>query len=208
MKFDKILTNTAKYYDERLVLHGATARGVDWNSQESQFKRFEQLLKVCDGDQNFSINDYGCGYGGLIDYIARSGYRFKYYYGFDISNQMINKAKEIYRDFSNLNFFSEKASLSLSEYTVASGIFNVKLEVSDEEWKQYILNTLQVISNLSVKGFSFNALTQYSDPERMISKLYYADPCYFFDYCKKNFSRNVSLFHDYDLYEFTLVVRK
>jgi hypothetical protein len=38
--------------------------------------------------------------------------------------------------------------------------------------------------------------------------LYYADPCYLFDTCKKRFSRNVALLHDYEAYDFTIIVRK
>ena len=38
--------------------------------------------------------------------------------------------------------------------------------------------------------------------------LYYADPCFLFDYCQRRYSRWVAVLHDYGLYEFTIVVRK
>jgi hypothetical protein len=38
--------------------------------------------------------------------------------------------------------------------------------------------------------------------------LYYADPCDLFDLCKRRFSPQVTLLHDYGLYEFTILVRK
>jgi len=38
--------------------------------------------------------------------------------------------------------------------------------------------------------------------------LYYGDPCFYFDLCKRSYSRQVALMHDYGLYEFTLLVRK
>jgi hypothetical protein len=38
--------------------------------------------------------------------------------------------------------------------------------------------------------------------------LYYADPCFFFDYCQRRYLRRVAVLHDYGLYEFTVVVRK
>ncbi|MNE88029.1 hypothetical protein D3C80_1852890 [compost metagenome] len=60
----------------------------------------------------------------------------------------------------------------------------------------------------SRKGFSFNCLTSYSDLEYMRDYLYYGDPCFYFDYCKRAFSGQVALLHDYGLYEFTLLVRK
>ena len=42
----------------------------------------------------------------------------------------------------------------------------------------------------------------------MKDHLFYADPCFFFDHCKKHFSKNVALLHDYGMYEFTILVRK
>jgi hypothetical protein len=73
-----------------------------------------------------------------------------------------------------------------------------------------ILQTLQQMNRLAIKGFSFDMLTGYSDAERMAQRpdLFYADPLFFFDLCKRNFSRNVALLHDYGLYDFTLLVRK
>jgi len=38
--------------------------------------------------------------------------------------------------------------------------------------------------------------------------LYFGDPLLYFDFCKRNFSRNVALLHDYGLYDFTILVRK
>ena len=38
--------------------------------------------------------------------------------------------------------------------------------------------------------------------------LYYADPCFLFDYCKTHFSKDVAILHDYGMYDFTLIVRK
>ena len=96
----------------------------------------------------------------------------------------------------------------IHDYTIASGVFNMKLETTDEEWKNYVINTIGTMNKLSKKGFSFNMLTSYSDKEFMRDDLYYADPLFFFDYCKKNFSKNIALLHDYQLYDFTIVVRK
>jgi hypothetical protein len=64
------------------------------------------------------------------------------------------------------------------------------------------------MATLSRKGFAFNALSLYSDPEKRRPDLYYADPLALFDHCQRHFSRYVSLLHDYPLYEFTILVRK
>jgi hypothetical protein len=50
-------------------------------------------------------------------------------------------------------------------------------------------------------------LTRYADPQLMRKDLYYADPGRYFRLCKERYSRNVALLHDYDLYEFTILVR-
>jgi hypothetical protein len=53
-----------------------------------------------------------------------------------------------------------------------------------------------------------NCLTGYSDDDKKRDYLYYADPCRLFDLCKRRYSRQVALLHDYGLYEFTVLVRK
>ena len=204
---EKLLRNVGNYYNARLNEYGPTARGVDWNSEESQELRFEQLLKVCDTAKRFSINDYGCGYGALADYMARKGYAFEYL-GYDISEKMIMKAKEIHAGWQECTFSTDESSLSARDYTLASGIFNVKLREKDDVWREYVLDTLGKLNSYGKGGFAFNMLTKYSDPEYMRDDLYYADPLFFFDYCKTHFSRFVALLHDYPLYEFTILVKK
>jgi SAM-dependent methyltransferase len=201
-----ILDDVRRYYDGKLGEHGATARGVDWNSTESQRLRFSQLLKICEPDLPFSINDYGCGYGALVDYLTETGSAFRYY-GFDVSVEMIAKARELHNS-TNAVFVADERALQPADYTVASGIFNVRLKCSNSAWEQYVVATLDSISRISTKGFAFNVLTKYSDTKFMRADLYYADPLFFFDYCKTRHSRFVTLIHDYPLYEFTLLVRK
>ena len=50
-------------------------------------------------------------------------------------------------------------------------------------------------------------LTGYSDADKMVPELHYADPCAMFDWCKRELSRHVALLHDYGLWEFTILVR-
>lgn len=196
------------YFEERLTTHGATARGVDWNSETAQELRFSQLIKVIRPEQPFSLLDYGCGYGALGNYLNKIDYPMEKYVGFDVLESMVEKAREVYRAHTNWMFTSHFDELSSVDFGIASGIFNLKLETSYEEWTRYVVSELEKINRLTIRGFSFNMLTKYSDAEYMRSHLYYADPCYLFDYCKTHFSRNVALLHDYEVYDFTLIVRK
>ena len=197
-----------QYFEERLTTHGATPRGVDWNSETAQEQRFSQLVKVIDPRQPFSLLDYGAGYGALADYLLKQGYPLEQYTGYDVLASMVDKARETHQDLPQCTFTSRFEDLQPVDFAIASGIFNLKLETPDELWTQYVVDELAKMDALAQKGFSFNMLTKYSDPEYMRPHLYYADPCYLFDYCKRHFSRNVALLHDYEVYDFTIIVRK
>jgi len=130
------------------------------------------------------------------------------YLGYDICEEMIQQAKSLYVNKPNCAFTTQESDLYPVDYVMASGIFNIRFEENDHGWNEYILSILKKFDQLSLKGFSFNMLTKYSDKHRMRPELYYADPCYYFDYCKTHFSKNVALLHDYQLYDFTILVRK
>lgn len=205
MNNDLILSNINHYYTKRILTHGATPKGVDWNGEKSQFIRFAQLSKIIIQD-NFTINDIGCGYGKYIEYLAQN-YNNYIYNGYDLSSEMIENAKKLYPN-SNFLIITKPENIEKSDYSIASGIFSVKMEHNESEWLSYILSTLEQMNEKSIRGFSFNMLTKYSDKEYMRDDLYYADPLFIFDYCKRNFSKQVALLHDYGLYEFTILVKK
>lgn len=200
------LNHVKSYFEKRIQEHGASPRGSDWNSETSQNVRFDQLLKVVEVP-SFSILDYGCGYGALADYLVTRGFEADYY-GYDILESAIETARQVHADKLHRAFFTDKAQLPVCDYTVASGIFNFRGEQSFETWTEYTLGILSEFNQRSRRGFSSNFLTKYSDADKMRPDLYYADPLFLFDYCKRNFSKNVALLHDYRLYDFTILVRK
>ena len=203
-----LLSQVAGYYSEKLTEHGETPRGVDWNGEEGQLLRFKQLCKVVqDAEATFSINDLGCGYGALLDYLTPI-YSISSYLGIDISEHMVLAAEARHKKTANARFITAIQPDKPADYGVASGIFNVRLERSDAEWLDYLQATLDLLNQTSLHGFSFNCLTSYSDENKKRDYLYYANPCQIFDLCKRRYSRHVALLHDYGLYEFTVLVRK
>jgi hypothetical protein len=120
---------------------------------------------------------------------------------------MLEHAHRTYQDTPRVVFTDRVHELEPTDFTVASGIFNVRLDVPDDEWRAYIEATLETLAGLSLRGFAFNMLTSYSDADKMRPDLYYGDPSSFFDLCKRRYSRDVALLHDYGLYEFTMIVR-
>lgn len=201
------LENIAAYYANRLRQYGETARGVDWNEAGSQQLRFEQLAKVVDEISNVTLNDLGCGYGAMAAWLG-ARYPGMSYLGVDISEDMICAATRRYKNNPGVRFIRSAEPDRVADYGVASGIFNVRLGCSDTDWLRHLEATLDTLDRTSRFGFAFNCLTSYSDREKRRPDLYYANPSALFDWCKSRYSRNVALLHDYDLYEFTILVKK
>jgi SAM-dependent methyltransferase len=203
---DPLLTAIEEYYSARFAEHGPTAKGVDWNSSESQRLRFDQLAKLFrNGSERFSVNDYGCGYGAFAEYLDRRGFDATYR-GFDLSAPMVEHARATFSGRPRIEFVLGD-QLERADYTVASGIFNVKLGFAGEDWQAHVDKTVDALATASGLGFAFNMLTSYADEDRKRPDLFYGDPSRFFDRCKRRHSRNVALLHDYDLWEFTIIVR-
>ncbi|MBI4921075.1 MAG: methyltransferase domain-containing protein [Devosia nanyangense] len=201
------LAPIAAYYAQKLAEHGQAARGVDWNGEESQVLRFEQLARIIDLPPSFSVNDLGCGYGALFDFLAARYEGFSYR-GIDVSAEMVAAARGRLGTHRKAAFELGEVPSTVADFGIASGIFNVRLDSPDGDWVQHVETTLEAMDRTSTRGFAFNCLTSYSDADRMRAHLYYCDPLRLFDFCKRRFSRNVALLHDYGLYEFTILVRK
>lgn len=207
-KDKKILADVAKYYSDKLSEHGDTPLGVDWNGKLGQNIRFKQLCKVIDSESSyFSLNDLGCGYGALLEYLQDRHVSCTYL-GVDVSQEMIKAAVQRHTATGQARFIAAAEPDLVADYGLASGIFNVRLGCSDAEWLDYLQDTLDVLDRTSSLGFAFNCLTSYSDEDKRRDYLYYADPCRLFDLCKRRYSRQVALLHDYGFYEFTILVRK
>ena len=204
---EDILRTVSEYYTDKIRTHGATPRGVDWNDPGSQALRFEQLARLLPRDGPFSLLDLGCGYGALYDYLAPRHPGMSHL-GLDISEAMIAEARARHADADNARFEVGSRPAGVLDYAVASGIFNVRQHHTDADWTAFMDDTIAMMDAVTRRGFAFNCLTTFSDADHMQERLHYADPCAIFRQCKTRYSRNVALLHDYDLYEFTILVRK
>jgi len=204
-----------RYFRGKLEEHGASARGVDWGSEERQRLCFSQVLKICRDpetmtwDRDFSLLDFGCGYGALTDYLARESVAIGQYTGYDLSTPMVEAARQQATALGDRSEFTDREPEDVTfDYVVACGVVALKLEADEATWKTHIEATIRKLWKLCRKGFSFNSLTRYSDADRMRPDLYYPDPCELFHFCKTELSRQVALLHDYGPYEFTILVRR
>lgn len=201
------LSKIEKLYSENFEKFGIDSKSVGWNSPESQQLRFEKLMSVVSDPlhKEFSVNELGCGYGELFKYCEINNYKLNRFNGYDISEKMLEAAKT-YINSDKAEYYKESKIVTKADYTITSGIFNVKFEEHKHNWENHIKDTLKNMFENSNIGISFNLLTKYVDFEA--ENLYYADPLYYFDFCKKELSRYVNLIHDYKLYEWTIVVKR
>lgn len=201
------LSKVEQLYTDNIRKFGNKAESVGWGTQEKQDLRFLKLLSVVDqNESSFSVNELGCGYGELVKHCARNNFKLGEYFGYDISEEMLSNAKDYLADFENINLFKSSNLSSMADYTIASGIFNVRFDNGIQDWEEHIKSTLRDMFEHSKKGIAFNLLTKYVDFEA--DNLYYADPACYFDFCKTELGKRVNLLHDYPLYEWTITVFK
>ena len=209
MDLEDALRESRAYFTEKIEKFGAVPQGVDFNGPEAQTVRFDQLVRIIEATQRFSLIDYGCGYGALLEYLQSRKWDFTYH-GYDELDKMIEVARQKHGEAGNVHFTTDETTLPVCDYLIAGSIFNVKFDAPVEAWRDYTLQMLSRMNALCSRAFSFDILTRYSDPDRMALRpeLYFADPLFYFDHCKRAFGRDVALLHDYGLYDFTILVRK
>lgn len=202
----KPLTKIKAFMEETLEKHGHTSLGVGWRSRENQFLRFDQFLPLFDQQKRdgVSLNDFGCALGGLYEWVKERKLPVSHYVGYDISDKMIADARALHLA-GDATFVCGSSITETADYSIACGIFNTRLDESEENWNEYMRSVVKQLAGKSRFGFAFNSLTTYVDWRK--DHLFYADPLVWFDWCKRNISPRVALLHDSTLYEWTMIVR-
>ena len=206
-ELDSVYGDIERYYTEKVLRHGPTAAGVDWSCSLTQALRFVQLLKLCDFSKPFSVNDIGCGYGALLSFLDRRHRRTRIdYWGVDLSPQMIEEAQRQKKNVCG-KFSVARAGVRRADYSIASGIFHVKLKQTADAWTQFICNTLADMHASSTRGFAVNFLAPLPDGTAAKSELYRAPHHLWRAYCEQTFDARVTVIENYGMREYTLLVR-
>lgn len=207
-QFADLCSDIERYYTGKIARYGPGPLGVDWSCAPTQKLRFVQLLKVCNFDAPFSLADLGCGYGALLEFLAERFHDTTIsYQGVDLSPAMISQARHLWAKRPDTGFSVGNELRGMSDYSVASGIFNVKLDQPELQWTGFIQATLAHMYGRSRRGFAVNFLAALADTRQATSEVYRARPELWCDYCERELGAEVTLLNDYGMREFTLLVR-
>jgi SAM-dependent methyltransferase len=202
----EILKPVDEFFSNAVTQYGAAHKAADYPDPDQQIRRFVELSRLFDISKSFNVLDYGCGYGAMLDHLISANHTAAYW-GYDICKAMLTAARDSHPGMED-RFLSELPDGVTYDYVVASGIFSLKMEIPLETWDDVVHETIDKFDTLSLRGFAFNMLTSYREPHRKRSRLYYGDPLHFFDLCFRKYSPNIALTHDYNLWDFTIIVRK
>lgn len=143
--------DSEKFYTSAIEVHGTTAKGLNWNSKQTQNIRFDIILSLLPKDlKDFSVADAGCGFGDFYFYMQKKKRFPKEYIGIDSLIDMYSIASEktgceiIMADICT-------DELPKASYYICSGAMNV---LDDFETHLFIRNCYES----SEIGFIFNIL--------------------------------------------------
>lgn len=196
------------HYESCLSKHGPNHAGVDWPNIQDLETRFKVCLDVIPiQEYPISLLDVGCGIGLLGEYCIKENIEIEYH-GLDISKRMLEYCRQ---RIPNGNFIlgdiSKLSSLERDfDYIVANGVFTEKQSISHEDMTQFFENSVTQMFELCRKGIAFNVMSIFVDWS--YTHLYYRDPGEVLDWCVRNLSRNCTIRHDYELYEFFVYVHR
>jgi len=202
------LKDIAAVFARRIIKFGETPAGVLWKDGDGQQLRFEVLAGILDDlppSAPISINDFGCGYGALFEFLNTLPKAPELTYtGYDICEEMIHTAWHRVHD-RRATFIEASNTDHAADFTFVSGTYNLKLLIENEPWNAYVKSSLTGLWEMTQKGLAFNML-DINHPEQG-DGLYYADSEEFMDFCR-GLSTNVTLIDDYPLHEWTIFVRR
>jgi len=182
--------NSKQFFKKTLKKYKDGPKAVGWNSLQSQSSRFNVMTEI--GNlKDKTILDFGCGLGDFFPIAYSKG--IKSYTGYDISSDMIKKAKKKYLGVEFTDVIPNKEY----DYTIASGVLNIK----EPDWEDTCFAVMMYLWNYSKIGMGINFLSSFSNKQDKLS--YYVNPLKILNEAFK-ITPKVILRHDYRSNDFTL----
>jgi SAM-dependent methyltransferase len=191
--------HTITHFSRLLSRHGRSHASLEWNSRESQERRFGVLAEIGlqPGD---SVLDVGCGTGDLLAWMERRGLTVDYA-GTDLTPMMVEHARARFPErpfvqgclLDGVNLPKDRF-----DWVLASGIFAHRRDHPDA----YMRDMIAAMLPLAVKGVAVNSLS-LNAPHNRQWQLFHADPDATITWARQKVPR-ADLREDYDPNDFTL----
>jgi SAM-dependent methyltransferase len=184
---------------------------MDWPNMNDLLRRFDVMLGVTRGlsTDPFNIIDVGCGVGLLLDYINDNNHYINCgYTGLDISEQMVNAARERHPEspFWVRDILKNPFPEASHDYVIMNGVLTEKLSLTQEEMEDYAKRIIVEAFRTASKGIAFNVMSNHVDWKR--DDLFHWPLDTAVDFMTKYCSRNIVIRMDYGLYEYTIYLYK
>lgn len=206
--YDRIVS----HYESCLEKYGDTHQGVDWPKLEDALKRYQVMTEIelysPIKRNRYSLLDFGCGAGHLLDYLNKNKLKQFEYSGCDLSRKFIDLCKSKFSQTQFLQFDAIKEPFKMLNYDfiIMNGVFTEKRELSFDEMWNYVKTLLDIVSKKSNIGVAFNVMSKHVQWER--DDLFHLPHDLLADYLTKHISRDYIIRNDYGLYEYTVYVYK
>lgn len=196
------LDDVQQFIDNRVVEYGSAIQSSGWSSVESQYLRFEYLCRDFDLNGK-SILDVGCGKGDLVTYLREKEVNFSQYTGIDIAYKMIAHCNDTIKD--QRTSFRQGTVFDIPVKSVDVALLSGALSYRYDNAVIDAKATLKALFTICTTGVALNFLSKKVDYE--LNKNQHYSPPTILEWALE-LSSNVTLYHDYPLYEFTVVVKK
>lgn len=198
----------ANHYKKCFQKHGDSHLGVDWPNYKDTLTRHEVMISLLK-DEKSTLLDFGCGLGHFYEYIKFKNNSIKYY-GLDINPEFIDFCTQKYPHLKNqyicCDIHKTTENLPTVDYIVANGVFTEKLNLTENQMKDYFYETIKILWDYCNKGMAFNIMSKCVDWER--DDLFHLSMDELGIFLKENLSNEFVFRYDYGLYEYTAYVYK
>lgn len=201
-----------KHYENCLEKFGDTHKGVDWPNEHDALVRYRVMLDLIRFDSaqivNPSLLDFGCGTGGMLEYLRlQPGHQLRYA-GLDISEKFVTVAKNKFPEniFYCIDVLRYTETLPQHDYVILNGVFTEKRELEFEEMLTYFKQMIKTVHVMANRGLSFNVMSKHVDWER--GDLFHLPFDVLAEFLTKEVTRNFIIRSDYHLYEYTVYLYK
>ncbi len=200
------LSSVVDKYKQQFTLHGRSGTSL-FAPKDRNKVRFSAIEKnISYGLNNWTLLDYGCGFGNLNSYLKSCRTDAFTYHGVDIVEEFINSNKNIEPEIDYKLICSYEDIKENYDYISIVGVFNMMYCNSIQVHKKIVQDTVKYLFSKCNKWISINFMTD--DVGYVQGDAYHQNPVEFYNYAYNNLSKRIILDQSYLPYEFTITIYK